>query len=59
MKQEKNRCADNAAAGQAAKDEEFMRKALAEAEAARDAGEIPVGAVSTDRADRRDVCQRS
>lgn len=45
MKQEKNRCADNAAAGQAAKDEEFMRKALAEAEAARDAGEIPVGAV--------------
>ena len=45
MKQEKNRCADNAAEGQAAKAEEFMRKALAEAEAARDAGEIPVGAV--------------
>ena len=27
------------------KDEQFMRRALAEAEAARDAGEIPVGAV--------------
>lgn len=27
------------------RDEQFMRKALAEAEAARDAGEIPIGAV--------------
>lgn len=30
-------------------DEQFMRKALTEAEAARDAGEIPVGAVITCR----------
>lgn len=27
------------------KDEQFMRKALAEAEAAKEAGEIPIGAV--------------
>ena len=31
------------------KDEQFMRKALAEAEAAREAGEIPIGAVITCR----------
>lgn len=45
MKQEKNQCAGGAVAEQAAKDAEFMRKALIEAETARDAGEIPVGAV--------------
>lgn len=45
MKQEKNQCAGGAAAEQAVKDAEFMRKALIEAETARDAGEIPVGAV--------------
>ena len=33
----------------ARQDEQFMRKALAEAEAAREAGEIPVGAVITCR----------
>ena len=32
------------------KDEQFMRRALDEAEAARDAGEIPVGAVKIGRA---------
>lgn len=30
------------------KDEQFMRRALVEAEAARDEGEIPVGAVRLD-----------
>ncbi len=30
------------------KDEQFMRRALVEAEAARDEGEIPVGAVQSD-----------
>lgn len=45
MKQEKNQCAGGAVAEQVAKDAEFMRKALIEAETARDAGEIPVGAV--------------
>ena len=36
MKQEKNQCAGGAVAEQAAKDAEFMRKALIEAETARD-----------------------
>lgn len=45
MKQDKQQCAESTVAEQARADEGFMRKALAEAEAARDAGEIPVGAV--------------
>lgn len=45
MKQDKQQCAESTVGEQARADEGFMRKALAEAEAARDAGEIPVGAV--------------
>lgn len=45
MKQDKQQCAESTVSEQARADEGFMRKALAEAEAARDAGEIPVGAV--------------
>ena len=37
---------DNKQETQQKKDEQFMRKALAEAEAAGEAGEIPIGASS-------------
>lgn len=42
---DKTKAIATAAAEQARKDDEFMRKALDEARAAYDAGEIPVGAV--------------